>query len=242
MPSPSGISAEIASQLTSILSAIVEDSGSGTAIAFSGGLDSSVLMAASSMKLKAYTAGFPDSMDLKNSRESASFLGLNVTEIFLDVELVARYRDIVRRIDPGITPTELGYEIVLSAILDNVHEETVVTGQGADEIFYGYRRFLDEESLDNSAYLMKLHGRTLPREMKIAAHFGKQLETPFLHPQIVKLASSAPRSEHISQGRNKVLLRNAARLMGVPEAIAERPKKAAQYGSGVSKALRRIPG
>jgi asparagine synthetase B (glutamine-hydrolysing) len=36
------------------------------------------------------------------------------------------------------------------------------------------------------------------------------------------------------------MLREAAIALGLPDGLAERPKKAAQYGSGVARALSRL--
>lgn len=209
-------------------------------LAFSGGLDSTVLLFASSFRLAPCTAGFLGSTDLTNSRDSAAMASVSLHEVVLGDADILRYREIISRIDRKVTNFELGYEIVLAAVLDNVDEVEVVTGQGADEIFYGYRKLLDNPEMDNSLYLERLMSRTIPREKKIAEHFHKKLLTPYLNKEIFDFAASLGRDHNIEGDRNKAVLRNAAKLLGVPEKIAERPKKAAQYGSGVSKSLERL--
>ncbi|MEM2092508.1 MAG: asparagine synthase-related protein, partial [Candidatus Bathyarchaeia archaeon] len=57
------------------------------------------------------------------------------------------------------------------------------------------------------------------------------------------LALSLPASMKIASADDplrKRILRHLARHMGLPQEVYLRPKKAIQYGSGVSKALNRI--
>ncbi len=231
---------EVAARIANQLKLLLGDLSQKSALAFSGGLDSTVLMVASGKTLVPYTAGFPESKDILNSRQTADILKFKMNEIQLNLESLRKYRDVVMELDPRTTLSEIGYEIVLSAVLDRTSEKTVVTGQGADEIFYGYRRFLDDSELMNSGHLEKLYVRTLPREKKIAAYYGKKLVTPYLDKQVTDLVSPFDRNAHIIGNRNKVILREVARCLGIPELITERPKKAAQFGSGVSKALIKI--
>lgn len=227
-------------ELAEMLTSSLEGVGGDTALAFSGGLDSTALLFASRLSLTPYTVGFSTSLDLKNSKESACLASVTVHEILLGDTDVLRYKEMISEIDSTVSDFELGYEIVLAAVLDNVSEVKVVTGQGADELFYGYRKLLDTPDMDNSFYLERLMNRTLPRERKIADHFKKKLVTPYLNKEIFDFAASLHRDHNIDGKRNKAVLREAAKLLGVPEVIAERPKKAAQYGSGVSKALERL--
>jgi asparagine synthase (glutamine-hydrolysing) len=46
-------------------------------------------------------------------------------------------------------------------------------------------------------------------------------------------------SLHIANGKNKIILRAAGAKLGVPGLICQREKKAAQYGSGVDRVLRK---
>lgn len=212
------------------------------ALGFSGGLDSTILLAASSFRLHGYTVGLPGSMDIENSRSAAEIFGITIQEIVISEDDVLSYGKTVRGIDPGITPQEIGYEIVLSALLDHIKEDVLFTGQGADELFYGYRRFIDDPGMDNSGHLKKLYEVTLKREKRIADHYGKVLVTPYLNREVVRIASGKGRESHISGHRNKIILREVAASLGIPPVLYERKKKAAQYGSGVSRVIRRHNG
>jgi len=67
---------------------------------------------------------------------------------------------------------------------------------------------------------------------------GKKLSCPYLHPGVVEVALSIPPGELIGELGNKQPLRSLALGLGLSSARA--PKKAAQYGSGTMKAMKRL--
>jgi len=206
-------------------------------IAFSGGLDSTVLMHISGYRLSAYTAGFADSHDVARADEVSNVLGFRVNHIFLENVDLMQHMRLLKDIDGTITKQEIGYELILSVVLSAADGGEIVTGQGADEIFYGYRRTI--ESMNNVAQMKKLFERTLPREKRIAAHYGKELITPYLDSRIIDIAGSFGPDHHIRNGTGKAMIRDIARSMGLPESIYSYGKKAAQYGSGIDRYLKK---
>ncbi|MEM3676465.1 MAG: asparagine synthase-related protein, partial [Thermoplasmataceae archaeon] len=116
----------------------------------------------------------------------------------------------------------------------------LVTGQGSDEIFYGYRRFTDGRESTNISALEKLSRTTLPRERRIAEYFGKEVRMPYLESGIQSIPSAMSRELNLRDGGNKQILRQVATLAGLPEELVKRPKKAAQYGSGIMKVMRKL--
>jgi len=61
---------------------------------------------------------------------------------------------------------------------------------------------------------------------------------PFLHGEVIGAAQRIPTEEHIVDGRRKAILCQVAELMGLRD-VAQRPKKAAQYGSGIMKVIKK---
>jgi len=84
--------------------------------------------------------------------------------------------------------------------------------------------------------LRRLLQEGVPRERRIAARWGKTLHQPFLDDAVIEAAGKYGPSESIRQGVRKAPLRDLAEQLSLG-AIARREKKAAQYGSGIMKAL-----
>ena len=210
-------------------------------MAYSGGLDSSVLLALAPKTVIPYTLGDEASKDYSNSKDGALKLGFSVVSIPMSSVNLESYVNTVMEIDPEIRKKDLGYEVVLAALLDNMEGKEVITGQGADEIFYGYNIFREHPEMDNSLHMKKLFRETIPREEAIAEHFGKKLITPYLSAEILKIMENVDRSTNFSGDVNKAILRSAALRAGLPPEIAERKKTAAQYGSGLMKMLKKQP-
>ncbi len=211
---------------------------SDSALAFSGGLDSSILLKFSEGKLDAYTLGSKTSIDIRNAKKTSALLNCTFKPIYLENMDLKYYVDILKTIDPTISKLDLSYELVLAILLDHINENTVFTGQGADELFYGYNKFYNAEQKDNSVELNKLYNVTLPREKLIANYFHKSLKTPYLSAGINECLIGTTKEDHIGADKNKVILRLVAGKLGLPDEVMNVPKKAAQYGSGVSKILR----
>ena len=70
----------------------------------------------------------------------------------------------------------------------------------------------------------------------------KELKNGFLDNDIIDLALDIPGIYKIKDNEDilrKHILRGVAKSIGVPDYIADRPKKAAQYGSGINKILKK---
>ena len=210
-----------------------------TALLLSGGIDSSLLLSVYKDKVTPYTIGFPGSQDISFSEKLCNefSLKLNIIEIREDMARNA-FRKVMEA-DNNIPFTDLGFETVFQIACHQVKNNKIMTGQGADEIFYGYMKFRDGREKDNKNSLEKLFNITLPREMKIANSSGKDLIAPYLDKNILDAFSALPYEMHVSNSANKIIIREAARIAGLPDFIIHRPKKAAQYGSGINSFLRK---
>ncbi|MDD1717667.1 MAG: asparagine synthase C-terminal domain-containing protein [Methanoregulaceae archaeon] len=112
----------------------------------------------------------------------------------------------------------------------------ILSGQGADELFGGYAKYLttsDPErsmGLDFAALLRQVH-----RDQVLVAPSGARFSFPYLDVRVVRVAGRIPAAEKIFPTR-KHPLREVA-LRHVPAGIAWKEKKAMQYGSGFAKVL-----
>ena len=76
------------------------------------------------------------------------------------------------------------------------------------------------------------------REQEISKMFGLKLSCPYLSKDVIQASKLYSQEEHIGVvGKEK--LRKAAIGLGLSERIANRKKKAAQYGSGSQKVLKK---
>ncbi|MHB1439302.1 MAG: asparagine synthase C-terminal domain-containing protein [Cuniculiplasma sp.] len=210
------------------------------AFALSGGVDSSLLFQLLGMEKRPYIVGVDNSQDLEFAMRYCNFLNISPERLVVTESEIDEFSGIVKKIDPKISFLDLGFETVLAILLARIREERLVTGQGADEIFYGYSKFRDGRAMDNRSSLEKLFKVTLPREERIADYFGKTLITPYLNASLVSYFANLSVAKHIRGNENKIILREAGKVCGLPEFVYNRSKKAAQYGSGVKRVQEKL--
>lgn len=215
------------------------------ALAFSGGLDSSVIavLAAEVSDVIPHTVGFPGAVDLANAQEVCEALGLGLVPIFLDDgALLREARRLLGRF-PQLDVVSLSFELPLWVLLQRSSEAVVLAGQGADELFGGYARYdrMGREELGRALEedLHALLHETVPRERAMARLFDREFRLPYCHPAVVEAALRIP-VELRAQPRRKEALRQVAAALGLPAFVVERPKKAVQYGSGVMMRLKAL--
>lgn len=169
---------------------------------------------------------------------------INVIEICeSDLETYAKK---VMRTIRACDALSIGIEIPLYAACEaakNDGIETMFLGQGADELFAGYHRYISmpyeklgsELRRDFEAYRSK----GFKKDSAIASANSLELRLPYLEEEVVKAAFETPVELKIKNGIRKYALREVAKRKGLGE-IASREKKAIQYSSGVDKALRKL--
>lgn len=218
--------------------------GKKTGILFSGGLDSSIvaLLASKYSDVVLYTAGTENSQDLQWARKASEDLGLELREhVFAEEEVEEALPEIAFAIEEP-NPMNLAIGIPLYFATRLAREDGVkvlLSGQGADELFGGYAKYLERPELMERD-LMDLGERNLARDDKIAMLNGVEGRYPFLSMPVVLSALNTPLELKIANGTRKLILRKLALSTGLPEEIALRDKKAAQYGSGAQKVMERI--
>jgi asparagine synthase (glutamine-hydrolysing) len=213
-------------------------------VMFSGGLDSSILavLARKHCEVMLYTLGTGGSHDLKWASECAGLMDLPLTEIICSKEdIMCSMRDVVLK--HGMARAKwMSTFVSFDLVLRHVAEDQVLCGQGADEAFGGYWKYLDSPNPGEMMQrdLAGLLEEEMPEYRRMADCYGKTILTPYLESPMLDLARTMPPDMLFNSQGNKLVLRDAARIIGVPGMTVEKPKKAMQYGSGVSAAMRRI--
>jgi len=213
------------------------------AVAFSGGLDSGIIAVLSKRygNVTLYTVGVKDAYDVKVAKGMAETLGIAWKHIEITEDDLENEIPNMIRVTGTTNPITISFEVPAYFVLKYAEERTVLTGQGADELFVGYSKYIGLNDAELTATvkddMVNLMNVTLAHERSVAEHFGKAILYPYLDNRVVDFVNSVGMSG-VSEGDiRKPLLRDAARSLGQPE-LAERPKKAAQYGSGTMVIMR----
>lgn len=244
------LSSAVSKQLAS-----VESKG----LLFSGGLDSSILLAIlstlNSTPIPLIVAGITSAKDIQAASSAATALGLQIEVQNFTLDDVERALPtiITAANSTDVLQVSLAIPLHFAAIrAQELGVTTLVSGQGADELFGGYARYerlmLNEEPqlivAEMQADLKTLKQVTLPCQQSLVQHHGIQLVAPFLAPDIVAYSQSLPLHQKIvttdSGVIRKRILRKLAKDLNLPGFIANAPKRALQYGSGASRILSRL--
>ena len=210
---------------------------------FSGGVDSCVIarLASGHVLVTLYTVGVEGAHDLKVGESSADAMGLAWKGIIITESDIRQAIPFVAKHLGTVSPLALSFEMPLFFVARAADEEIILCGQGADELFGGYARYENMSPAERrdrmKADAEALIAKGAPAERRLASALGKELGHPYLDRSMVELAGSLPDEMLVDKGVRKVALRQMATALGL-EGAALRPKKAAQYGSGIMKAMK----
>jgi asparagine synthase (glutamine-hydrolysing) len=217
------------------------------ALAFSGGLDSS-LIAALCREAELYSVGMAGSHDVRQTEKAADLLGsnnkLHLHELTME-EVESALPDIMRATESS-DPLKVSIALPLFFASKDAHNDGVrvmLSGQGADELFAGYKRYesMEPGELENALRndLDSIAANNLERDDAVTMANAVELRVPYLDKEVVELALRIAPQLKICNGVRKYILRLAAAKL-LPEELAWKEKKAAQYSSGVYSALKKL--
>jgi asparagine synthase (glutamine-hydrolysing) len=229
-------------------------------VLLSGGLDSSLIAALATRRLRArdpaapvhsFAIGIdPDAPDLRAARQVAEFLGTTHHEVLFRVEDgLAALDDIVRHVESYDVPTIRASipMFFLSRYIRDQGVKVVLSGEGSDEIFAGYLYFYGADSpealrRETVARVANLHLSDVLRADKSTMAHGVEARVPFLDLAFLDLAMalppelkqpSRPKSDHDGRMEKWVLRAAFADLADplIPPAVLWRQKE--QFSDGV---------
>jgi asparagine synthase (glutamine-hydrolysing) len=225
-------------------------------VMFSGGIDSTLLARLSDdlgVETILYSVGHEDSADLKFAQKTADNMRLPIHLRKVTREDVRDYLPLVLNSIEEFNLMKLGVGMPAYMAAEMAHDDNIkvmLSGQGADELFAGYHRYLKlyQEQGENTLNdlledIYNLYHVNLERDDKVTMASNVELRVPYLDLDVINIAMNIPMEYKITSEKDpqrKCILREIARDLGVPEENVIRPKKAAQYGSGIDKMLRKV--
>jgi len=227
------------------------------AVAFSGGLDSSVLAVLAktcTKNVNLVTVGLKGQPELLHAQKAAESLKLPLhlhTYRVVDVEK-ALEKVLWLIEEPDVMKVGVALPFFWAAeTASRIGCHVLLAGQGADELFGGYHRYLTDynrggvKAVQESMFhdLTTSYETNFQRDNPVCAFYKVELRLPYIDREVVQFALSLPldlKIQSVDDQLRKRVLRQVAKNLGIPEIIVERTKKAVQYATGVDKALREL--
>ena len=228
--------------------------GSRAAVAFSGGVDSSlVALACKRLGLDPVllTIGFEGSRDVRFASHIAGLMDIEHHARIIDASDVKRAS---RHVDAVVGTCSMSWKencIALyhvTELCSSIGVRSVITANGIDELFCGYDAYRKVAGDVASATLMmreKLRNERLMMRAvgDVTAAHGVRIVQPLLLPGFAEYAMRIPLDLKITGPGDllrKHVVRRLAERVGVPPKSAYSRKKALQYGSGIHRSLVRL--
>lgn len=227
------------------------------AIAFSGGLDSSMialLAKKSRVNVHLVHVALENQHETEHAFRAAEELKLPLCSQTYTEKDVQQVVPSVLEVIEEPDPVKLSIAIPIYWAAKKTAEmncRVMLAGQGADELFGGYKRYVDDylrfggEKTREAMFkdVAGMYAANLERDWKACNASDVELRLPFAARKIAGFALSLPLEVKLEPEKNtlrKLVLRRVAKNLGLPSSIADKPKKAVQYTTGVNKALGKL--
>jgi len=213
------------------------------AIAFSGGVDSTLLAFICEKlgkEFSLYSVGFENSKDIVAVDQVASTMGWTVTKKILTLDEMEEIFKKVVAITGKCDPVTVGVGTVTYVVASLAKEDAIMTGLGSEELYAGYERHAGDVHENCWDGLLNIWKRDVVRDKIIVESFNKKAVVPFLDKDVVQYSMSIDPALKVKEEYKKWVLRKAAVSLGLPEEFSFRKKCAAQYGSKVDWAIEKL--
>ncbi|KHO45343.1 MAG: ATP-binding protein [archaeon GW2011_AR3] len=220
---------------------------------FSGGVDSSAIaqiLKSLGMDFTCYLAvldepGLKTGDDLASAEYAAKKIGLRLKVRRLSLDDVQKYLKKVVPLIEDTNVTKAGVAVTFFAACEMAKADgikVIFSGLGSEEIFAGYDRHRKSQNVNNECLsgLLKMYERDTYRDDVITMANSLELRLPFLDKRLVEYSLKIPGHLKLNEQANKIILRRAMISLGMPQEIASRKKRAAQYGSRVDSAIEKL--
>ncbi len=212
------------------------------ALLFSGGLDSSILASIASPISTIHVSLEGTGSDLPYARLMAETFGFDliVREVSVE-EALAAIPEVIRirrSFDPAL-PNDLALYFAFTEAKERGFE-SIMTGDGADELFAGYSYMFD---LDLTTYIPWLSERMVFSANELGSWFGIKVSQPFLDQRVVETALAIPPEFKVREENGvrfgKWILRKAFENK-LPPKICWQDKRPIEVGSGFARLREKV--
>ncbi len=220
------------------------------AVAFSGGVDSSLISKICfdlGYDIKLLTIGFTDSHDILFAKKVCSEMNLphHILEIDKETfpEISSKIHNIIKTDNLSWNENCIAFYYV-AKLAKSLELNTVITANGIDELFCGYNAYREAFTFGESRIIEVMDTKIeneikmLKAVNKVASQFDVKIVQPLLSDSFIEFAKTIPVSHKILGPEDlmrKQVIRNLAKKVGVPELSCSKRKKALQYGSNIHK-------
>lgn len=207
----------------------------------SGGLDSSIIAALATEEIggiDSFAVGMEGSQDIEYARLCADYLGTNHYEYIYNldemVEVLPEVIYYLESFDAALVRSSVANYFL--ARLAGEEAQVVLSGEGADELFCGYKYLqkMPRKDIPNELFELvgTLHNTSLQRGDRMSMAHGLEAQVPFLDLDFVNFAFNIPLSMKLGpENQEKWVLREAFSDL-LPGEIVYREKKKFSEGAG----------
>ncbi|ELA41795.1 uncharacterized protein VICG_01147 [Vittaforma corneae ATCC 50505] len=191
--------------------------------------------------------GIKSYQDLQSTFPNRNFV---FVENNLKLDEIKKHRAVVKYLmhpKKGWMDFNIASVLYFTAMCASAYGKVVYLGSGADEIFGGYNKYINDIRDRNTVKysrvrshmlfdLFTISAHNIARDDRAISHWNVEARFPLLDYKIIEFSLSLPTSCFIDERfpENKAILRNLLRFHGFDRA-AGTPKKAMQYGTGMSR-------
>jgi len=206
-------------------------------ILLSGGVDTGILAFVARPSM-GFTVALKDSpaSDLVYSEKISELLGIQYEKMeFTTEEALATLPEVIgilKTFDLAL-PNDLSIYFALRLAREN-RINSIMTGDGADELFAGYSYMAELPPEDLEIYIRKLSQNWHFSANELGRALDVQIRQPFLDEDFVRFALEISPELKVKDGVGKYILRKSFENL-LPAEIVWRKKEPIEYGSGSTK-------